>query len=1423
MDINNDLQQINTFVKGMNTDVSDALMDSSQYRYAENVRLTTNKDQNTGELRLIEGTQLYQDIQQHGTIKAMTSIRNLLIIITTKVDPTTHQQEDYILVHDTSSPSALDVVYKSKDGDVFGDNLSLVTRWESDDNVKLYIADGIHQLMYINVRDKDDSGQIITTEGIQQLSGTTETFLNQPSASISNAKGTIGAVKVQYAYRLYKLGGSSTKISPLSKLIVLYKTENQGYETSTDGIIRTQNAIDVTIPAVPQEASECTNLQIFRISYLSTNSVPSVDIIYDDTYTSSYLDAGYNVSSIDYSEFLSYLGFNTIPAVIESKQDYLFSANIKDVQTNTDESFDSITTRAISSGDKNGVNVLPYNIQFSDPSTYNAEYWLNDQGIGGGDGVISWIYTDDTVYIDKTNRKYKYVNSVLTLITDQVRSLRPGEVYRYGAVLYNSKGNHSSAKWIADIMIPQDDYGVSTQQIGGTTYYAFKQIGIRFTINWSDILASCPDCVAVEIVRCPRTASDRLTITQGIAGYPLSLYDKSADDQPLEETLTLCSPGLMSTNRFAVTGWMGGAYIEDDEVDDAISVVSGNIIVHGNYVHADVFPKWENYASLQMAASNNKFLMLSSPEYTYQKDDIQNIIKSAYGIYIRHEYEASTQTASGDYEEITGYGNNIKRIKTESNTYDHGVPYAVYKMPDKIEQLWTILYLCSHGEDNGGPTFGYIPQEIQDTYTYIHTPHLQASVSNQAKKSSYLYYPGQINARTKGDPKVYISETDYNVTPKNEKTRCDVTKYGFSHVPRYNSLFDEFNFTGKDAQLVGNRYSYLDWIVPIAFFVDGNIKDIFMSNKDDWDGLIDTEKYSISGNDWYSYLELMGGRFSYPMGSTGECIILEQENATPFNNSNTTIAADIVSIRQYTQPYGGSASINTSTYYSFGDLSLVNEPPIDVYDGDCFPGAFVYNASHAWFEGGFGNGIAQANVQIVPLYSDVDLSGTFGDLFPNMQTSNKYWFQDISENITNVGYAQGNDAYMYNTAYSINGTGIPYETIKYSKIDTSMFDTRVFHSNLKTNNEHIDSWLIFGSSNYIDVDSRFGQITNMRLFKDKLLFWQEHATGILSVNERTVLNDLENNDIVVGTGGTLQRYDYISTVYGMKPDQYEAEVQSNTTQYWWDGYNKEILAYSGGMELLPLTKTKGLTNYINEREESEHPMLAYDIKYDEILSQVVKKDNTGETLVYNEQIQNFSSVYKYMPLYRANIGNVLYLSNEDSIYIQNQQDDEDYSTLFDTPIFPKVRIVVNKNNIYTKTFDNLTFGGRMYKGSFIPRFQNWPMERVEGYYIKDKDHINSPMHHLKFTFETPLKQQSSVRGDNAVSVDEYDYRLAIPRNNQNATIQAIDNGVITNIESDVQYGNRMRGKTMQCEIASDYNSTDFSLQYITTKFRMSWS
>jgi hypothetical protein len=78
------------------------------------------------------------------------------------------------------------------------------------------------------------------------------------------------------------------------------------------------------------------------------------------------------------------------------------------------------------------------------------------------------------------------------------------------------------------------------------------------------------------------------------------------------------------------------------------------------------------------------------------------------------------------------------------------------------------------------------------------------------------------------------------------------------------------------------------------------------------------------------------------------------------------------------------------------------------------------------------------------------------------------------------------------------------------------------------------------------------------LFKDKLFFWQENATGVLTVNEKAITQSNNGSDIILGTSDVMQRYDYLSTVYGMYKYQH-AFTESNSALYWWDSYNKELL------------------------------------------------------------------------------------------------------------------------------------------------------------------------------------------------------------------------------------------------------------------------
>jgi hypothetical protein len=97
--------------------------------------------------------------------------------------------------------------------------------------------------------------------------------------------------------------------------------------------------------------------------------------------------------------------------------------------------------------------------------------------------------------------------------------------------------------------------------------------------------------------------------------------------------------------------------------------------------------------------------------------------------------------------------------------------------------------------------------------------------------------------------------------------------------------------------------------------------------------------------------------------------------------------------------------------------------------------------------------------------------------------------------------------YLYNTAYSVNPDIITLAAEDTVNASSSLCDSRIHYSQQKQNNELIDSWTSFKAIDYLDVDSRYGEITGLKLFKDKLIFLQENGAGVLSVNDRIILKD----------------------------------------------------------------------------------------------------------------------------------------------------------------------------------------------------------------------------------------------------------------------------------------------------------------------------
>lgn len=535
------------------------------------------------------------------------------------------------------------------------------------------------------------------------------------------------------------------------------------------------------------------------------------------------------------------------------------------------------------------------------------------------------------------------------------------------------------------------------------------------------------------------------------------------------------------------------------------------------------------------------------------------------------------------------------------------------------------------------------------------------------------------------------------------------------------------------------------------------------------------------------------------------------ENKQPLGcmYAESMLGTFLCNIRQNVIPYGGYTyqDRQLSNYYSYGDYFIAtddaytsNGQKVPVFDGDCFIEPFEYVSMHKIFtKSPAGYYPTTAIIYSIPVETNINLAYTNGyEYSKNADDQYVSCLQDEPANV-NGWLIQDKPSCAYNTVYSQNPTDKVFVPESESAEDSNRtVDYRVYHSMLKTNTERFDSWLKFQPSNYLDVDTRYGQITELRKFNNQLIFWQEDASGILSVNERVqTTSDDSNMPLILGTGGILARYDYFASLNGMRPNEF-VDAQSDSALMWWDHNKHELLGYGGnGTGVQILSKAKQVQNFINNNisNEIDDPTITYDKKFNEFIINIQKGTNHEcGSLVYSEITNVFTGTYNIDPEFYLAFKDRLYLLNNGILYEWNEQepDQEKKGLSFGfgdednrVALLPYVKYVINKNLPYVKVYDQGEFGGRFH-------------------YNYNDETGKIDLSNLKLTFKTPLKQQGILNGSH-ITDREYSFRYTVPRNNN------------------AEWSQRLRGKTMQVELESSSNSTDFSLQYMTTKFRISWS
>lgn len=1340
MDINKN-QQTNTFYEGMNTDTSDMMLKDTQYRFAKNLRLVTDSSSNSGELRLIEGRDAVSDISFNKVI-ATTSVRDIPIVIE---DLGVDQQDRYLgwNIYKIVGNGTVKFKIFGPCTTELGESVSLVTRYEDDDNIKLYIADGKNPLMYINVALNPST----PPTDINYISTIKEHATNG-FGQFTKISGSLKPAAVQYAYICYNKYGDTSQLSPLSPLQIVAASD-KGYDKSEISPYGFQFSIN-------EVSGDYKKIRVYRITYAEVGQDPIVELIVDDNLPESpnssitIYDAGLpTIKTMSVAEFLASVKMVVIPKEIESKNNYLFASNVSyQIKENTD-ALNWFYTTDFSAMPTNAESNLDMN------QSYNQSSWRSDNSkIANGQSVNQLLSWELKISSDQT-----------------VKSLRRNEVYRYGIVLYDKYGNPWPVKWVLDLRTPPNKITPYAGKVDGNI--VFKPLVLEFTIRggWG----SAQDFFKkYEIVRCNRTANDRFTVTQGIVGRALQCYkyrSNVVDTAFNEETLGteigyLCPSGFLTISPITVYN-LGEGYDNSD----------GNM----------------NLSRARYAKSSDDILLFSSPEYCYQSDDVYNILKNNSDLYTNFEIQFSHEQPVTN----TGYdhaGNSIYKRNYQSNS---GYTYPGFGFLES--RLSRFIYgpkqaLLLPTDSSGVKKDGiYFP-----VWYYGSRWDTDSDVTNLGLTPNDMDHNTDTGELEEKDTANNTRNTICNfITPYDVESYAvilginDAASRQISEIkevvaPQWNQFANGTTLTYNDASTAIDGKNFIGWSVPVIADFDNkatiqnymNADECFRSDNWNYDGGIENI-------------------IAYPVGAVGKSLLLKMDSSTLFSNNfspnyylhnMTTVTCSIR--RNNVLPYGGYTDYarTNCTYSSHG--YYVNQiwshdyqsDTITTY-GDCYIQWFYYNALKAWYHNECKYAPNMSTIYKIPVESDIDMTHDHGQTFKRSESK---YTQDEPAELR--GYTQSESAYLYNTAYGIDPNVRTFTGLDRDDASNADYDYRICYSDIKENNEAIDSWQNFKSANYIDVDTRYGQITDLRLFKDTLVFWQEQATGVLSVNERTLIQDVNDTNIILGNGDVLQRYDYLTTEYGMKPDQY-ADCQSNTTLYWWDGYRKDILAYAGGQTIMPMKKVKTISNYINSNNESTHPVIAYDVKYDELLMNVVH--NTP--LAYSEVAQQFISEYNTPFEYKINLKDRLWLLG-DNLYQTSKIIYEWNKTpqSADGLIKPYVKYVVNTDSMYNKVFDITTFGGRFYGGELT----------------------STAFQALRFTFKTPLKQESRIT-DPATQITnrEYDFRLTIPRAGK-----TINNTWVTE-----DWGDRMRGKTMECEFSSESTDKDFSLQYITTKFRMSWS
>ena len=1340
------MSQINTFSKGLNMDIDITMLPEGQYRYAENIRLLTNDDGTTGMLQNIEYIRQYtggiptdETILGTATTRLYNTGTNGTIecgIVFTKKMVGTKVYNKLYKVTGFESTTLTSTVITEGYLDV-QENVSIVTNYESDYVSNVYICDGLTPIKVINICDedlKDTNGNVHIVYDKTRFDITPGCTLI-PFKLINTINGALPAGAIQYCYQLFNQNGPETTTSSLSEVIPITKYDHAGNSAKIQGQMKGElSDRGCQIQASFKNDGRFDRARIFSIVYLDNVSVPDIYIIneieipisQDNEFTTfTYNDTGASfLSKITIDEFNQLVPFEFNAKVIEKMSNRLFAANIQEITW--DVEYDARAYRC---------NVGNFVVLDSSDLSQRISGTLNENGEIIASGV--------KVEVPK---EHDCINPSNVKVLEE-----PEYIYKPGGSVKGGLGPNVSYEFVYTELVLADSKG--------------------------------------------SIAMDNTVGNDGL--QKISILNEKGELKkiiPIDNTSRSIIPNY--ADPFMCANYLG---YKRDEI-----YRFGVIFYNNKNIPSPVH--W--IGDIRMPKDNSSVTSVEHPFHKNKNSFSYNQTKELIGYSLGVEFTLKNIPAEAVAYEIV----RCDRNEQDRTIVTQGAVSALYKFNTWGENTHSYgdndirpipflglaaAFNTAIDRDKGYKNVkGHIGESF---YLELVSPEICISkdsiVSNiTGKQLVTLYKTNSVYNNRATIPQATITniaesgqlENDplfgyiYNHTESDSSvTKCFDAGYGeYTSKWGYAGVFKYYNYEYDES----SKYN-----INIKNAIVGNVLPTIVK-------LEDTKNYAQPiGNKMYVNTSI-GGYEQFSNHGINAVINLEKHPVNIYSSRVNSIkdycTTVICDIKQNTIPYGGNTYISrqNSIYVSCSAYkSNMNESTM-CYGGDTYLGIFDYLNTSVVQQQNDPNKLREYRlccVSYIPLETtvNVNLRGdsyhrqVTGEVGPNL-------FQNEPTVMAN-GWVQKAPYYEYNPVYSTTSGSKQYIPKSIYHVDDMKNQTRIVASELKTNNEMTDSWTKFKFANYIDVDSQYGQVTNLKSFNNRLFYWQDNAVGVAAVNERSLITDNNIAELTLGTGGILARFDYVATLNGSSIVNDKSITNSATTIYWYDFDKNEICALGNGVT--SLSKIKGNQTYLNTlpRSVKGNAVSFYDKKYNEVWFRIYDK-----SLIYNEQLQAFTSFYTHNPNWFFPFSDKLVTIKDNNMYYLHNIYEIDDSTQPREERISKVEFVVNKDISNTKVFDNVIFSADL-------------LER-EGY--------NEPI--VKdIVFKTKTQETSALTIDD-IDLREDNYRFAIPREKAsgNASQQLTSQS----------YLGRMRGKYLICDYTFDCNNNrEFKLPYIKTTYRYS--